>query len=220
MKTLDDAWLYHRCPILPSLPSAERTDNKGDGHDPFGRPNISRVVRRYQEPSFTSEEWSVVSPGAAAGVVSGEECDEAGEQSGAGYRDHEQIPRSRQSQADMAGRRGGGVSPRARWQFGFGKTGRLVRPPSPPFVAWARGGVVAPMTMRRSTVGIVSDRPAAASATVVCGWRNLSNHGRFQAVGLEGIPVSGSDPSRGVIDPTEKKVQIKPTGEWRCYRSE
>jgi hypothetical protein len=57
-----------------------------------------------------------------------------------------------------------------------------------------RGGVVAPMTMRRSTVGFVSDRPAAASATVVFKCLNLSNPGKIQAVGLAGLRVSCSLP--------------------------
>jgi hypothetical protein len=55
-----------------------------------------------------------------------------------------------------------------------------------------RSGVVAPMTMRRSAVGIVSDRPAAASATVVCRSLNLSNPRKIQAVGLDGLRMSSS----------------------------
>ena len=108
------------------------------------------------------------------------------------------------------------MSTPARWQFGFGKTGRLVWPPSPPLrgVGPRRGGrandneAIDRRDCERSPRRGICDRCVQMPESVESSEDSGGRSGR--------APSERLASRRGVIDPGEEKVQIKPTGEEKC----
>ena len=95
-----------------------------------------------------------------------------------------------------------------------GRRGGLCGRPPRHFVAWARGGMVAPMAMSGSIVLIVSDCPAAAMgqlcAITQC-VKSADDLGSRSGLAWRGLLSSTGDG----IDPTEKKAQNKATVDMR-----
>ena len=141
------------------------------------------------------------------------------------------LPKNRKTRADLAHAYGGGVSTPSPWQFGFGKTGRLLWPPSPPLrgVGPRRGGrakdneAIARRDCERSSRRGICDgcvqMPESVESREDSGGRSgrapserpASSRGVIDPGGKRGRSTTVS----GDVEPAEKKMQSKPTDEMR-----
>ena len=87
------------------------------------------------------------------------------------------------------------------------RRGGLCGRPPRHFVAWARGGVIAPMAMSGSIVLTVTDCPAAAIGVVLRRYLNVSNPQVIQVVALFELRVGCSPPV--ATGPTHRRKGAK-----------